>query len=306
MVKKLSAYFNSHTPQLQGVIWMVIHCFFGAIFSANGRVVVEKYHITQVVFIHCVGAMICMVLWSNKNIKNDLKTKKIKLHLLRALLGLFAVTAWLLAVTYNPIAEATAIAFLNPTIASILAVLILKEKITKHRALALLIGLAGVIIILRPGIEVFRAVSLFALAAAFLFALIDICIKSLAKTETIKTQTLYTSVLQMLFVLPFAVYFWQTPTIYDFILMLSLGLLTFIIIVTICKALESGDITFIIPFIYTSMIFNALIAYIMFDEKLDIFTILGAIIIAAGSLNIIIQEKLSAKRIKSDAIDARP
>lgn len=306
MLKIVISNFQSRTPEIQGVFWMLVHCMSGALFSMCGRLLSSDYNIFQIVSLHSSSALIFMLIWINKDITKVLKTKILKTHILRVTVGFAGIIMWLYSIKYNPLVEATAITFLSPTIASVLAVLILKERASRHRIIALVLGFIGVLIVLRPGIDAIKLTALFPLAAAFIWGVLDLLIKKMSKTESVRTQSLYVGIFGFLLSLPLGFYYWKTPAIADLFTAFAMGFFAFGLIITIVKSLEKGEITFIIPFLYSSLIFNAIIAYFVFGESLDFMTFAGAIIIALASLNVIIKEKQSKKRLESDAIDAKP
>ena len=156
-------------------LWMI-----GALVSISGMAIAGRelsselnaFQISFTRSLFCLIALIIILFFIGFN---KVKTAKPKLHLLRNTIHFGGQTGWLYGVAFLPLAEVFAIEFTAPIWTAILAVIFLKEPLTRYRTLAILLGFAGIMIILRPGIQIIQPAALVVLFCNFLFCL-DICL----------------------------------------------------------------------------------------------------------------------------------
>ena len=280
---------------------MIFHCLLISIMAAIVRLLSHKYHVFEIVFFYNFFSFLllcCYLVLFNK--KNVLKTSYLKLHFSRSFLGFISLTMYFYAFTVVPLTEARSIALTGPLVTSLFAIIFLKEQVGLHRVSALVIGFVGALIILRPGTSDFSYVYLMVLGSVGMWAIIDIIIKIMTKTESTLTQTFYLSGLMSLCSLPGAIYFWQTPVLLlEWIAFVALGFIFLINIVAVFKAYKYADISIVMPFDFSGMVFTSIIAYFLFQESLTLNTFLGSVIIVLSSLYIINREYIRSKQNKS-------
>ena len=161
------------------------------------------------------------------------KTNHHKKHFLRAVLNLPSMLLYFSALVMMPIEKATAISFVVPFIVTILAVLFLGEKIYIYRSFALVLGFIGMLIILRPGIIEISTGVYMALASSFMWSVVIIITKSIAKDDSSITILSYGYTYMTIFSFIIALFHWQTPglqtLIYLFFGSISFELITCLI-----------------------------------------------------------------------------
>ena len=201
--------------------------------------------------------------------------------------GILLIAASLLFVTgikYLPIADATAIAFLSPLLVTILAVVFLKEKVTAVQWIAIFASFIGVLIIIRPGSELFSWFSLLPLINAFCFASYQILTRRIAGVENGYTSNFYaglTGALVLTVVVPFN---WVAPkTLFHIGLFLLVGLLGVISHMVIIKAYDYAPASRLAPFSYSQLIWVMVFGYVVFGDFPDFWALVGiSIVIASG------------------------
>jgi drug/metabolite transporter (DMT)-like permease len=185
-----------------------------------------------------------------------------------------------------------------PLLVAALAGPVLGEYVGWRRRLAIAVGLAGVLVILRPGFTVFSPVALVPLAGAFLFALYALLTRLVARTDTAETSLFYTGVagaVSMTLVGPF---FW-TPIhgAWDWFWMLTLcafGVLGHFLMIKAYEVAEAGTIQ---PFAYFQLVWVGIMGFALFGERPDRWTMAGAaLILAAGLYTIVRQARLGRAR----------
>jgi len=216
-----------------------------------------------------------------------LRTRRLGRHVLRSSCLLISNLSFFFALTFIPIGDASAINMIGPLFVAALAWPMLGERTTPGRVLAVTIGFAGVLVIIRPGTAVFHWAALLIIFSALVNALYQIFTRGIADTEAPETSAIYSSVVGafgMLLVLPFI---WKTPTGLSHVaLFCSLGMLGAISHYFVALALGFAPANLVTPFQYVQLIGSALVGYFLFSTLPDLFTWIGAAIIICSGLYI--------------------
>lgn len=203
----------------------------------------------------------------------------------RSILLLVSTTMFFFAVQVVPLADAAAIGFVAPFIVALLAVPMLGEKLTVPRLMACVLGFAGVLLVIRPGSDVFQWQAIFILGSASCYALYQVITRRVAGTDSPETSVIYSALVGaaiMSLVLPFR---WQaTPTsLHDIVLLCSLGVLGGLGHYCVARAMTYAAANVMAPFNYFQMVGAVIVGWIMFQHLPDFWTVAGtAVIIAAG------------------------
>jgi drug/metabolite transporter (DMT)-like permease len=168
---------------------------------------------------------------------------------------------------------------------ALLAVWLLHEKMTPSRAGVIVFGLIGVLVILRPGIASFNPAALIVLAAAFGFAITMIATKQLTMTETTLGIVFWMAVIQ----LPLSL-LGSNPMVFfhldarHILPAIGIGIAGLTSHFCLSNAFRAGDATLVVPLDFMRIPLIAVVGWVFYDERLDIFVLLGALIIVAGVL----------------------
>ena len=204
-------------------------------------------------------------------------------HALRGLVGLASLALYFLAYQLMPLADAYAIGFAAPLFITALSVPLLGEKVGVRRWSAVLVGFAGVLIMVRPGTAVFDAVALVPLAAAMLYALVAILVRMLSRTEASVTIVVYyalTTILVTGLALPLV---WVTPDAGDFALLAGLGVVGGCAQLCVTEAFREGELSVVVPFDYSAMVWAVLLGWLLWGELPDLWIWAGMpLVIASG------------------------
>lgn len=287
-----------NNKQIIGIAWMLCHCLLISIMSAMILEVSSKFHTFQIVFFHNIVAFLLILPWVIKNgLVISMRTSRFPLHLLRAILGIASLSMYFYALTIIPLTQARAIALSSPLISSLFAIFFLKEKPTWHKSAALIIGLGGSLLILNPENGDISYATLMVVVAVCMWSIIDMIVKMLSNEDTI-TQLFYLTAIMSILSIPGAIYYWHTPeNLTDWLWLISIGIVFLLNIIAIFNAFKYADITTIMPFDFTGMVFTAIIAYFAFNEIIQMEVLIGGIIIVASSIYIIRHEVVKAKKI---------
>ena len=233
-------------------------------------------------------------------IKTKLKvfnTSYLKIHFLRVTINYPSMLLFFYAINFVSIEKANALTFVVPFIATILAVIFLKEKIYFYRLFALILGFIGMLIIIRPGmVEVSFGVYLI-LISSFLWAIMIIITKKLSRTDSSLTILSYQYLLMFVISLIVAIFNWQTPSIETIFYLFLAGFSGTIFHLTLYQAYKLADVSLIQPYTFLVLVFASILGYLVFDEIPDVYTWIGTIVIFTGIIIISIREAQINKNI---------
>lgn len=211
-------------------------------------------------------------------------TRLPSVQILMSCLILTSTFLFVVGVKYISVVQASSITFTAPLIVVLIANRILGEQVTRSRIIAVSLGFFGVLIVIRPGTELFHWASLLILVSATFFALYQILLRRVAGIDPPETSVIYSALVGsvvMSLVLPFS---WKTPESFvDTALFCSLGALGGFGHYCIARAMTYAPANFVSPFNYWQMIGSVFVGYWLFNEFPDAFTWVGSfLIIAAG------------------------
>jgi drug/metabolite transporter (DMT)-like permease len=211
--------------------------------------------------------------------------RRMKLNLIRNGVHYASQFAWALSITMLPLAMVFALEFTMPGWTVVLAVWVLHERITPSRIGVVVFGLIGVLVILRPGITSFNPAALLVLAAAFGYAITMIATKQLTMTETTLGIVFWMAVIQF----PLSL-LGSDPTVFfhldarHILPAIALGIAGLTSHFCLSNAFRAGDATLVVPLDFMRIPLIAVVGWANYGERLDIFVLLGALIIVAGVL----------------------
>ncbi len=227
------------------------------------------------------------LLWPK--LRAETRARTMKLHLLRNTIHYGSQYAWALSLTLLPLAMVFSLEFTMPAWTALLAIWLLNEKMTPSRIGVVLLGVVGVVVILRPGIADIDPAVLLVLAAAFGFAIVMITTKKLTATESTFAIIFWMSVIQLPMSLigsalagsPGAFLNLNAAAILP---LLGLGIAGTSSHFCLTNAFRAGDATVVVPLDFMRIPLIAVVGWALYGESLDIFVLLGAMIIIVGVL----------------------
>lgn len=233
-----------------------------------------------------------------------LRSDRMKSHGLRAAMGITGMLFTYGAVLLLPLAEATTLGFTAPFFAVLIAVMLFGEKVGKYRLLAVVLGFAGVLIVMQPGSDT-DGVSTWgvavALIAALMVALISFQIQDLNKTENPWSIVFWFTALSLPFLLVAVPFFWSAHSIWTWSLIFATALAGGVVQILLTTSLRFGSAAVILLMDYTALLWATWYGYAIFDRAAPATLALGApLIIGAGAL-IAYRERLLARNKQVEA-----
>jgi len=213
-----------------------------------------------------------------------MKTSRPLQHIGRNLIHYAAQLGWFFALTLIPLAQVVSIEFTMPIWTAILAASFLGERMTVWKISAIVLGVAGVIVIVRPATGEINPGQMIALGAAVGFGISVAMMKSLTRTETTLTIIFWMLVIQAAAGFFPSLYVWTWPSAYAW---------GWIVVIAFCgtfshfcmaRAMLYADATVVVPMDFLRVPLTAAAGWLIYSERLDIFTVLGAALILTGNL----------------------
>ncbi len=281
---------------LKGIGWMVASSILFVGVTGTVRYLGSDMNPAEAAFIrYCFGLMFfAPVLWRLRHA--HLRSPRTGLHALRGVLHATGVILWFYAIARIPIAEVTALGFIAPIFTTIGAAMFLGERLRARRVAAVILGFAGTLVILRPGIAVVDIGALAQVAAAPLFAASFIITKKLTETDSNVTIVAYMSVFVTLALAPPALMDWRTPTFEELGWLFATAVFATLSHLCLTQALRSAELTVTQPISFLQLVWATLLGIYMFGEVPDLFTWIGAAIIVASATYIAHREVVARRR----------
>ncbi len=272
------------SPVLQGALLVVASAGCVAIDTILARIVTQEVGPFVLVFFRNLFGFLVLLPLVIRAGRAGLATRHMPLHGARAVIKILGLVGFFYGVASVPVADATAIAFATPLFAAIGAALFLGESLRHGRLPAILLGFAGVLIVLRPGTQALHPAALALIGSAVALATIGLLAKVLSRHDppnTIVTLNLALSVpLALLAALPF----WVTPSPGTVGLMAAQGVLGAGSQLYFIRALKLADASLMMPVDFARLPFVALLGFLAFGQVPDGWTWAGAAVICAAIL----------------------
>ncbi|MGJ8663465.1 MAG: DMT family transporter [Marinicella sp.] len=255
-----------------------------------------ELHPFQIAFFRNLFGLVFMLPWLLKFGYRSFKTERLPLFIIRALLGLFSMFCYFWGITVLPLAKAVALSFTVPLFVTIGAAVFLKEDVNWRRWAAVLVGFIGTLIILRPSVDGDLFASLVVIASSVTMAASVLIIKSLSRTEDVNVIVMYMVLLMTPLSLPVAMTVWQWPGLETWVLVIFMGFLGSFAHLMFTHSLKMSDVTIVMPFDFARLPFIIVLAWFIFDQSVDRWTVLGAAIVFASGVYIARREAQLNKR----------
>jgi drug/metabolite transporter (DMT)-like permease len=266
-------------------LWMAGWLALMLIVAVAGREAMRELNVFQLMLIRAgIGLCLLYPLIHRSGGFAVVKTSRLPQHVARNSIHFCAQLGWFYALTLIPIGQVVAIEFTMPIWTAILAAMFLGERMTVWKVAAIVLGLVGVIVIVRPATGEINPGQLIALAAAVGFGISIAMVKSLTRTEQTLAIIFWMLAVQAAASLLPAVYVWTWP---------SLTTWGWGVVIAFCgtfshycmaRALLHADATVVIPMDFLRVPLTAAAGWLIYSERLDAFTLLGAALILTGNL----------------------
>ena len=288
-----------------GILLMLATTLVFAIQDGISRHLAETYNVMTVVMFRYWFFAAFVLAWAHYRgggVRHIAHSAQPMLQACRGLLLVVEICVAVTAYTMLGLIETHAVFACYPLLVIALSGPILGESVGWRRWLAVGFGFVGVVIILRPGSDVFSIEALVPLAAALMFALYSLLTRYVARKDRAMTSLFWTGVSGGVAISLIAPFYWTPMVGYDWWWMLALCITGVLGHFLLIKALEVADTSTTQPFAYFHLVFAALIGLFVFGESLDSMIVVGASLIVASGLFTIWRNKVRQKQLVVDRV----
>ena len=275
--------FTTRHRNLRGIAWLMLSlpCF-QAMNVMLRNVAMDLPAVETMFFRNLFGFIILLPLFLRR--PGALRTRQLGMNALRGFTHLGGMVAWVYGITLIPLATAAALVFVTPVFVAIGAMFFFGERPGVRRWAAIGLGLVGVLIIMRPGVEAISVGALVILVAAALQGGAKMMVRVIVRTDATLSAVFHLNVWMALFGLVPTILFWRTPTLAHlgwFVVMAAVGAIAHY---SLTRAIELADFTALQPFEFVQLGWAALLGFAFFAEVPANHVLLGgAVIVAATS-----------------------
>lgn len=247
------------------------------------RTVGDEIHPFEIAFATSLFSFTFYLPWLFRTRFRTLRTNKIRIHWVRAFINVGGVCGWYFALTLTPLADAVALALTGPLAITLGAVLFLGEPARVRRWVGMGIGIAGALLIIRPGFQQFNTGYWFVLLSISCTAGSRLLTKHLTQSEPSAVLGAWMALLQVPITFVLAIPFWSWPNPIQLAMMIAVGLLVGGAHYTLTVAYQRADVGAMEPFNFVRLVIAAMIGYFFFAENPDAWTWAGGVVIVAST-----------------------
>lgn len=285
----------------KGILLMILAVFLFTIMDATAKGLIGRYPAAQVVWARFAGQLLLVALILGPRIGPNLRTRHPWLHLWRSGFQLGATGFFFLSLAFIGLPEATALADTSPVLITLGAALFLGERLGPRRLFGVFAALAGALIIIRPGAEVFQLAALLPLCNAVTYAGNALLTRHIGAREPYWTSMIYGALFGTLVLGLYLPAVWVTPTLPDLWLFALVGALGTAAQLCIIRSFSMTEAAVVAPFTYLGIVFSSLWSVLFFNDWPDGWTVIGALVIVGAGLYVWHRETLAAKSAAQQA-----
>jgi drug/metabolite transporter (DMT)-like permease len=277
---------------MQGIVLILFAVVFTAVISVLFKGLTADYPVVQTVWARYFFHLIPILILFPRRIPSLLASERKDLQLARSGLMLALTVITVIALRYMPVAEMVALNFVAPLLVTALSVVMLRETVGVHRWLSVAVGFIGVLIIIRPGFGGLGWAALLPIASALCYALYQVLTRMVRLASDPLVALFYTAILGTLATSAVVPFYWVEPNLKGWGMMVGVGMTAMIGHFLLIKAFACAPASTVTPFTYTELIWATIFAFAVFDDFPDLWTLVGAGVIAGSGLYILHRERM--------------
>ncbi|MFZ4111527.1 MAG: DMT family transporter [Polymorphobacter sp.] len=286
------------TTTTRGIFWMIVSSIAFASMWVMIRFASHDVHAFVIVFFRNLFGTLVLVPMMLRN-KGLMRISRLKANLRRATSGFIATSGTFYAVSHAPLATVLSINYTTPLFATVGAVLFLGEKIHARRVAALIIGFAGMLIVLRPGALPMTPGVLAAMLSAVSTAFSIIAIRQLVASDDSRSVAAWTFILMTPPSLVLAVPYWTPPPPALWPLLFVIGCVAAVGQLAMNRAFALAEASAVLPYDFVRFGLVTIFGITIFQERLDAMTVLGGVVIFGATVYLAVRERQVARAAAS-------
>lgn len=279
---------------LIAILLAVLSAAFWAASDTFAKVMGESLPVIEVTWMRFAVHVVFVPLYYRGALKGVWNTMSLLLQILRGICSTLSGLSFIYGLTFVPIAETTAIAFISPFLIMGMAALVLKDKVGIRRCIAAFVGLMGVLLIVKPGTAAFQWAAFFPAIAAFFASTMIILTRILSVDGPMRTM-FFTGMSGFVVLSVMTIFVWVTPTINDLLLALGMGLSAAFANLTQITAYGRVKPAILAPFTYIQIVWATLFGMAVFGSWPGYMTYLGSAIIAGTGIYSALRERAESR-----------
>jgi drug/metabolite transporter (DMT)-like permease len=277
---------------LRGALWMGGALLSFSLMAVAVRELLPTLGAFEILFLRSFVSLLLLLLVLPRVGLAALRTCHFGLHAVRNLFHFGGQYAWVYAIAMLPLATVFAIEFTMPVWTAVLATMLLGERLNRGRIVMLILGLAGILVILKPGFGFIHPAALVMLAGAFAYATTMITTKRLVGRDSAFAILFYMAVIQLPLGLIPALPQWVWPRLADLHWVLAVGAAGLFAHYCMTRAFRIADATLVVPIDFLRLPLIAVVGFVFYGEPLEAPTLIGAAVIFAGTYYSIRRESI--------------
>ena len=295
--------FDTHVPTAAIILISTsVLCF--TVLDAITKFMTQRYPVPMLVWARYAVQFVAMLVWLGPSMRLDLmRTKRLRFQVFRGVLLLMSSLFFVSALRSLPLAEATALNYTTPIIVVLMARLVLGERMTPARIAFVAAGVAGMLLIVQPGTDVFHGAALFGLGAAVFYACYQITTRMLAGEDP-RVLLFYPAVMGTLIMSALApgIDWPQTMPWTHVLLIISGGLLGTLGHFLFILAFRLAPASALTPFTYTQLVWAMLLGWLLYRDFPNGYRIIGMAVVAGSGLLMTLHERRRARLLAIDPV----
>ena len=280
---------------VRAALWMFCAVLMFSLMAVAVRELLRHMGVLEILFLRTVVTLLMVLAILPRTGLAPLRTRRIGVHATRALFHLGGQFCWMYAIGALTLATVFAIEFTMPVWVALFAVFLLGERMNQGRVVMLVLGLAGIAIILRPQVGGFHPATLVMLLGSMFYAANMIQTKRLSATDSPLAVLFWMSLVQLPVTFATALPQWVVPRLADLPWIVAIGAGSFVAHYSLTRAMKLGDATLIVPIDFVRLPLIAVVGSTLYREPFDLFILLGAAVIFAGTYYSLARESRAAR-----------
>jgi len=283
---------------MRGILLMVAAIGFFVSMDTIAKYLAQWYPVPGLIWARYVINLAMLLAWfAARGELRRIRTARPGIQIARGFLLASATFFYFSALRVMPIADAAGISFVLPLFVAVLAVPMLGERLDLPRAVAILVGMAGALMIVRPGSSVFTAYSLLPVAMAVCNALYQIFTRKVAGLEHPLTSLVWGAIVGAVLLSAVAPFAWETPrTAFHWALLGVIGLFASIGHYLLIRAYDYANATLLAPYTYSAMVWAIGLGFTVFGHLPDAWSVGGMAVIVASGMFLAARQRLTVHR----------
>ncbi|MDV4143728.1 MULTISPECIES: DMT family transporter [Shimia] len=287
-----------------GVLWMLVTGVCFVMVTALVKYLGPSVPAPEAAFLRYALGLVFLLPMIRPLLRTRLTKRQIGLFGLRGVAHTIGVSFWFFAMTQIPIAEVTAMNYLSPIFVTIAAALFLGETLAVRRILAVIAALLGALLILRPGFRELSPGHIAMLGTAVVFSVGYLIAKIMSEEVSPAMVVAMLSVTVTIGLAPLAALVWVTPTLWEVLILFGVATFATAGHYTMTLAFAAAPITVTQPVAFLQLVWAVLMGWLVFDEGVDIWVLIGGGIIISAITFITWREAVLKRRAVTPSVNA--